>query len=185
MDAATNLLIALGLAMDAFAVSMAHGITSKALRFDNALKLAICFGSFQAFMPVLGWLAGLRLLDLISGVDHWAAFGILCLIGCKMIYESFKMTRNQKEQKTLTLSILLMLSVATSIDALAVGLSLAFLKVDIAAPIMVIGAVTFTLSFLGAAFGNRVGKLFGPKIEIVGGLVLLVIGIRILIEHTM
>jgi putative Mn2+ efflux pump MntP len=185
VDIPTILLIALGLAMDAFAVSIAHGMTLKTLRNGNALKMAAFFGSFQAVMPVLGWLAGLSLLDLISGVDHWAAFGLLFFIGCKMIYESFKTTPNEKEQKTLTLSILLMLSVATSIDALAVGLSFAFLKIAIAIPIVIIGAVTFLLSFLGVTFGNKFGKFLGNKIEIVGGLVLVTIGMKILLEHTL
>ena len=171
--------------MDAFAVSITHGMTLKTLRNSTALKMAAFFGSFQAVMPVLGWLAGLSLLDLISGVDHWAAFGLLFFIGCKMIYESFKMTPNEKEQKTLTLSVLLMLSVATSIDALAVGLSFAFLKIAIATPIVIIGAVTFLLSFLGVTFGNKFGKFLGNKIEIVGGLVLVTIGMKILLEHTL
>ena len=171
--------------MDAFAVSITHGMTLKTLRNSTALKMAAFFGSFQAVMPVLGWLAGLSLLDLISGVDHWAAFSLLFFIGCKMIYESFKTTPNKKEQKTLTLSILLMLSVATSIDALAVGLSFAFLKIAIATPIVIIGAVTFLLSFLGVTFGNRFGKFLGNKIEIVGGLVLVTIGMKILLEHTL
>ena len=183
VDILTILLIALGLAMDAFAVSIAHGITSKTLRSGNALKLAISFGSFQAFMPALGWLAGLSLLDLISGVDHWAAFGLLFFIGCKMVYESFKMTPSEKEHKKLTMPILLMLSVATSIDALAVGLSFAFLKIAVTIPIMIIGSVTFMLSFLGVTFGSKLGKFFENKIEIIGGLVLIAIGMKILFEH--
>jgi len=183
VDIPTILLIALGLAMDAFAVSIAHGMTLKTLRNSTALKMAAFFGSFQAVMPVLGWLVGLSLLDLISGVDHWVAFSLLFFIGCKMIYESFKTTPNEKEQKTLTLSILLMLSIATSIDALAVGLSFAFLKIAIATPIVIIGAVTFLLSFLGVTFGKKLGRFFENKIEIVGGLVLIAIGTKILFEH--
>ena len=185
MDIATILVIALGLAMDAFAVSIAHGMTLKTLKNGNTLKMAAFFGSFQAFMPVLGWFAGLSLLDLISGVDHWVAFGLLCFIGCKMIYESFKMTPSEKKQRKLTLSVLLVLSVATSVDALAVGLSFAFLKIAIATPIVIIGSVTFALSFLGVTFGNKIGKFFENKIEIVGGLVLIAIGIKILFEHTL
>jgi len=127
MDIIT-LLIAFGLAMDSFAVSITSGLTMKNPRVRNALKIAAFFGSFQAFMPVLGWLAGISILDLISGVDHWIAFGLLSLIGCKMIYESTRTEASRKELNPLNGYVLLMLSVATSVDALAVGISLAFLR---------------------------------------------------------
>lgn len=169
--------------MDAFAVSITNGITIKYLRINNALKIAIFFGSFQAFMPLVGWLAGLSLRDFISGIDHWIAFGLLSLIGCKMIYESIKIKSSEKKVDPLNVYVLLMLSLATSIDALAVGVSFAFLKISIVTPIIVIGIVTFLLSFLGVFVGNKSGHFFENKIEIIGGLILIGIGIKILVEH--
>jgi putative Mn2+ efflux pump MntP len=182
MNMITILFIAFGLAMDAFAVSITNGITIKHQRINNALKIGIFFGSFQALMPLIGWLAGLRLRDFISGFDHWVAFGLLSLIGGKMIYESTKIG-DDKEIRSLNLFVLLLLSIATSIDALAVGLSFAFLKISIATPIIVIGIVTFILSFLGVLVGNKLGHFFENKMEILGGLILIGIGIKILIEH--
>ena len=183
MSIITIIFIAFGLAIDAFAVSVTSGMTIKNLRINNALKIAVFFGLFQAVMPVIGWLTGLSLRDFISGVDHWIAFGLLSLIGCKMIYESTKIGSSKKEINPLNVYVLLMLSIATSIDALAVGVSFAFLKLSIATPVIVIGAVTFLLSFLGVFVGNRFGHFFENKIEIAGGLVLIGIGIKILVEH--
>lgn len=183
MDLITIVLVALGLAMDAFAVSIANGIVTKA-RLNTALKLSVLFGSFQAFMPVAGWLAGLSLADVISGVDHWIAFALLSLIGAKMIYESMRLESAERRQVSLGLRVALVLSVATSIDALAVGLSFSLLGISIVTPVAVIGAVTFALSFIGVFLGNRVGHLFENKIGIVGGLVLIGIGLKILLEHS-
>lgn len=178
----TTVLIALSLAMDAFSVSITHGLANKSFKPINALKLGISFGSFQAIMPVLGWLAGVNIIDFISGFDHWIALGLLSFIGGKMIYES---TKNESEKliNSLSIGVLLMLSVATSIDALAVGLSLSFLRIPILAPAIIIGTVTFSLSFLGVYFGSRFGHFLGNKVEAVGGLILIVIGLRILLEH--
>ncbi len=183
MNAIVTVSIAFGLAMDAFAVSIASGITIKHLKIKNALTIAACFGSFQAFMPLIGWLAGLSLREFILGVDHWIAFGLLNGIGLKMIYESCKVESIEGEMNPLNVFVLLILSVATSIDALAVGISLSFLKIAIAIPAIVIGAVTFLLTLLGVFVGNRFGHFFEKKIEILGGLVLIGIGIKILIEH--
>ena len=180
----TILLIAVGLAMDALAVSIASGITIKDLRIRNALTIALFFGSFQAFMPMLGWTAGLAARAFITGVDHWIAFVLLCLIGCKMIYESTKMGSIEKELDPLNIFVLLLLAVATSIDALAVGLSFAFLTMAILTPALIIGLITFSLSFLGVFVGNASGHFFESKIEIIGGLILIGIGLKILIEHT-
>ena len=177
------LFIAFGLAMDAFAVSITNGITIKHQRINNALKIGLFFGSFQALMPLIGWVAGIRLRGFISGFDHWVAFGLLSLIGGKMIYESMKIGSNDNEIKSLNVFVLLMLSIATSIDALAVGLSFAFLKISIVTPIIVIGIVTFILSFLGVLVGNKLGHFFEKKMEFLGGLILIGIGIKILIEH--
>lgn len=183
MDIISIIFIAFGLAMDAFAVSITSGLIIKHLRVNNALKIAMFFGAFQAIMPLIGWAAGLSFRDFISGVDHWIAFGLLSIIGCKMIYESSKMGSNEKKIDPLNLYVLFILSIATSIDALAVGLSLSFLDVPIALPAIIIGVVTFLLSLLGVYLGNRIGYFFERKIELIGGLILIGIGIKILIEH--
>ena len=182
MDAPTILVIAVGLAMDAFSVSIAYGITTKSNGKTNAIKMASSFGAFQAFMPVLGWLIGVEILELIAGFDHWLAFGLLTLIGCKMIYEATSV-EHQPKDKRLDLYTLLILSVATSLDALAVGLSFALLKVSITMPIAIIGTITFTLSFLGATIGDKIGNAQSSKIEVLGGLILIAIGVKILLEH--
>jgi putative Mn2+ efflux pump MntP len=183
MDLLEIMFIAVGLAMDSFAVSITSGATTKNPRINGALKIAVFFGLFQAGMPIIGWLAGLSVIEFISGIDHWIAFGLLGLIGCRMIYESIKMEPKKEEINYLSVYVLLILSVATSVDALAVGLSFAFLRMYIAIPIIVIGIVTFLLSFLGVFAGNRFGNLFGKRIETLGGLILLGIGIKILVEH--
>ncbi len=183
MDLITITVIAFGLAMDAFAVSITSGITIKHLRINNALRIAIFFGLFQAIMPGIGWLAGFSLRDFISGIDHWIAFGLLSMIGCKMIFESTRMGSSEKEIDPLNIYVLLILSIATSIDAFAVGLSLSFLKVAIVTTAIIIGIITFLLSFIGVFVGNRFGHFFENKIEVIGGLILIGIGIKILIEH--
>lgn len=181
MDLVTVILIAIGLAMDAFAVSIAKGISVNHNRRRSAILLASLFGGFQALMPVIGWLAGLGLRDIIMGIDHWIAFGLLGIIGAKMIYDSTKSEDGKEED--ITLFIALTLAVATSIDALMVGLSFAFLEESILIPILIIGIVTFVLSLVGFKFGSGMGRVFGKKIKILGGLILIFIGIRILAEH--
>lgn len=176
------ILIALSLAIDAFSVSVSHGLATNYLRKSNALKLGISFGLFQAIMPILGWLAGVSIIHFISGFDHWIAFGLLCFVGGRMIYESTK-KGSEKLINSLSVGTLLMLSIATSIDALAVGMSLSFLNVPIVTPAIIIGVVTFSLSFLGVYIGYRFGHSFGNKVEVLGGVILIVIGLRILIEH--
>ena len=168
--------------MDAFAVSITSGIAIKPIRFRNALKIALFFGFFQALMPVIGWLAGVSLRSFISDVDHWIAFGLLSFIGSKMIYESFKLETNEKSDPR-DISVIIILSIATSIDALAVGITFAFINVSIVTPVLVIGTVTFLVSFLGVFLGEKSGHFFEKKIEIVGGIILIAIGIKILIEH--
>ena len=184
MDMISIIVIAFGLAMDAFAVSITSGITIRQLKINNALKIALFFGSFQAIMPIIGWLAGLSLRNFISEIDHWIAFGLLIFIGCKMIYESITIQSSEKEINPLNVYVLLVLSIATSIDALAVGLSFAILKISIMTPVVIIGSITFALSFLGVFVGDRIGHFFENKIEIAGGLLLIGIGIKILVEHT-
>jgi putative Mn2+ efflux pump MntP len=139
-------------------------------------------GKFFWRMPVLGWLAGLSFIDLISGFDHWVAFGLLAFIGGRMIYSARANPKEEKEAK-LTASVLLILSVATSIDALAVGLSFSLLRVSIITPVILIGVVTFLLSLTGFSFGNKIGKFFKRKVQAIGGIVLIAIGIKILLEH--
>jgi len=181
MDAITVILIAVGLAMDAFAVSIARGMVVKEGRLREALLLAALFGGFQALMPLIGWLAGLSFRDLIAGIDHWIAFGLLTIIGAKMIYDAI--WGEEEEGADLTMLTALTLAIATSIDALMVGLSFAFLETSILVPVLTIGVVTFGLCFVGFTFGCRLGRLFGGKIRVVGGLILILIGVRILLEH--
>jgi manganese efflux pump family protein len=181
MDLVSILLIAVGLSMDAFAVSIATGITTDRQRQKNALLMASFFGGFQMLMPIIGWGIGLSLQELISGVDHWVAFGLLTFIGIKMLYDSTKKGDCSKTS-TLRFSSLLTLSIATSIDALMVGLSFAFLQSSIVVPILVIGAVTFGLSFAGFIFGCALGQVFESRIKIVGGIILIAIGLKILLD---
>jgi len=179
----TIIFIAVGLAMDAFAVSVASGLAATRLRVRHALGMALSFGVFQALMPVAGWLLGFGFREEIASVDHWLAFVLLAAVGGKMIYEAFKLEEAENPRNPMSISVLLVLSVATSIDALAVGLSLTFIKVPIATPALIIGAVTFALSYAGVYIGERFGHFFEKKIEVAGGLILIIIGLRILIEH--
>lgn len=181
MDLITIVLIALGLAMDAFAVSITYGLTIEKPGFNNALKIALSFGSFQAFMPIIGWIAGLTLADFISSIDHWIAFGLLSLIGSRMIYKSRNSRKRKEAIDSLSIYLLLILSISTSIDALAIGVTFAFLKITIATPVIIIGVVTFLLSLIGVFIGKKIGSYFGNKVEIIGGLILIGIGIKILI----
>lgn len=186
MDLLTIVLIAIGLSMDAFAVSIANGLAIKRLHVTHALRLAVFFGGFQAGMPILGYLAGTSVREHIVAIDHWIAFILLSIIGGKMIHEAFSMDEENGEERAPsgeTLYNLLVLSIATSIDALAVGISLSFLNVDIVTPAVIIGIITFLFSFAGVYLGNRVGHLFERKIEILGGLILIGIGVKILVEH--
>ena len=183
MPFSTIVLIGLALAMDAFAVSIASGIAIKHSHMRHALLLGCWFGGFQALMPALGWLAGVKLSAMIAGVDHWVAFGLLAFIGCKMIYEAFQMDKVEEEANPLETKVIFLLAVATSIDAFAVGISFAVLKVAIVTPALTIGAITFCTSFAGVLIGDKLGHLFEKKVEIAGGLILIGIGIRILITH--
>jgi putative Mn2+ efflux pump MntP len=183
MGNVTIILIAIGLAMDAFAVSIASGVTLKGLKTTGALKIAASFGIFQAIMPLIGWFAGKSFSSFIVGVDHWIAFCLLSMVGVKMIYESTKMDSIEKRFDPLKPSVLLVLSLATSIDALAVGVTFSFLNISIITPVIVIGLITFFLAFIGGMFGNRLGSFLEGKIEIFGGLILIGIGLKILLEH--
>jgi putative Mn2+ efflux pump MntP len=183
VDAITIILIAMGLAADAFAVSITNGInTPNTQKHKIALLTAGFFGGFQMLMPAIGWLIGHSFQNIIVAVDHWIAFGLLVCIGIKMLHDSTKKEQKQKTAK-LKLYTLLILAVATSVDALMVGLSLAFLQANIIGPIIVIGVVTFGLSFVGVYFGCNLSRIFGNRIKIAGGVVLILIGLRILLEH--
>ena len=182
MDLITIIMIAFGLAMDAVAVSIVSGLTIKKLRISDAFKIALFFGLFQMLMPVIGWLMGLGFEDFTSSSAHWVAFGLLSFIGCKMIYEATKKTSNV-EKNPLNNYVLLLLAIATSIDALAVGISFALLQTAILVPVIIIGVVTWGLSFAAVFIGNRFGRFAGNKIEIAGGLILIGIGVKILIQH--
>ncbi|MEG4072884.1 manganese efflux pump MntP family protein [Microcoleus sp. Pol14C2] len=183
MDAATTILLSLGLAADAFAVAVSSGLAIKHMKVNKALKIALFFGGFQALMPVIGWLIGLSFSFLITPIDHWIAFGLLSFIGGRMIYESLQSEECEKKFNPLDTGTLITLSVATSIDALAVGLGFAVLKDSIAPAVTAIGFITFFLAFAGVFIGHKCGNLFANKIEILGGAILIFIGSRILFMH--
>jgi len=170
--------------MDAFAVSIASSAVLRDVTRRQIFRLSFHFGFFQFMMPVIGWLAGLSIADHIASYDHWVAFGLLAFIGGRMIYESFAKKEKLKETADPTRGLtLVMLSIATSIDALAVGLSFAMLQVRIWYPSVIIGLVAAAMTVIGMRIGGRLGARFGRRMELIGGLVLIGIGIKILIEH--
>lgn len=179
----TIAIIAVGLAMDAFAVSVVSGTAYKQLNIKHALRMAFFFGAFQAFMPLIGAMAGLGLRDYIQNYDHWVAFALLTAVGAKMIYGAFKIAPAEKDLNPANIFVLLVLSVATSIDALAVGITLPLLRVPLATAVIIIGLVTFALSYIGTLLGKSVGHLFESKIEAAGGLILVALGVKILLQH--
>lgn len=185
MDWLTLTGIALALAMDAFAVALGAGILLDPLTGRHLFRLGFHFGLFQALMPILGWLAGRTVQHLIAAYDHWIAFGLLAFVGGKMLYEALHGDDESSNSDPTRGLSLVMLSIATSIDALAVGLTLAMLDVSIWTPALVIGLVAGTLTVAGMLLGRRVGILWGKRVEICGGLVLLGIGLKILLEHTL
>ena len=179
-------LIGVRLSMDAFAVSICKGLGMKRLRMDQALLIALFFGGFQARMPLLGWFLGSGFQSFIEPVDHWIAFALLAFIGAKMLWDAFHDDEEEDaaaENARLDLKELVMLAIATSIDALAVGISFAFLQVDIVPAVALIGIITFALSFVGVAVGHAFGSRFEKPATIIGGIVLIAIGLKILLEH--
>ncbi|MCC7558077.1 MAG: manganese efflux pump MntP family protein [Methanobacteriaceae archaeon] len=181
MDFIIEILLGIGLAMDAFSVSITRGLAWKC-QIKHALIIAILFGFFQGFLPVLGWISGLQLQIIISTVAPWVAFILLNIIGIKMIYESICMA-DDEVCPFFSFKELLILSIATSIDAFAVGVTFAVMNTPIIEPILIIGLITFILSFLGVYLGKSVGRLFENKIEILGGIILIGIGFKILLEN--
>jgi manganese efflux pump family protein len=176
------ILISIGLAMDCLAVSISCSVIKKEIKFWEALKIGLFFGFFQGIMPVIGWLLGISFKNYILAFDHWIAFGILGFIGLKMVIESFKKT-DKKELEITSYWLILSLSIATSIDALMVGVSFAFLEVSILKTVVIIGGITLFISMVGFRMGKSLGSVFGRRAELVGGLVLIGIGTKILIEH--
>ena len=186
-------LIAVGLSMDAFAVAICKGLGMKKLDMRQALVIGLFFGGFQALMPTIGWFLGAQFASLVTPIDHWIAFILLAFIGGKMLFDAIKGDDESETPKDgegakggapkLDLRELTMLAIATSIDALAVGITLAFLDVDIVLAASFIGVVTFVLSVIGVAVGNQFGSRWEKPSAIVGGVVLILIGVRILLEH--
>ncbi|MFC1504197.1 manganese efflux pump MntP family protein [Spirochaetota bacterium] len=175
--------IAISLAMDALAVSIANGCYIEKIHVKHAFRIAFFFGLFQAIMPFIGWLGGLTLYLYIASIDHWIAFGLLAFIGIKMLIESRKPRSERKNIICIHFPTLLLLSLATSIDALAAGLSFGVMNVSIFLPVVIIGGITFVLCFIGIYAGDKFGKLTGNKLDIAGGVILIGIGIKIFIEH--
>ena len=180
-------LIAVSLSMDAFAVSVCKGLCMKQLDVRQAVVIALFFGGFQALMPLVGWALGTQFEALITPVDHWIAFVLLGVIGGKMLWDAFHEDDPEDlacpANGKLDLRELVMMSIATSIDALAVGITFAFLRVDIAVSVGLIGITTFALSIVGVAVGHRFGAKYEKPATIVGGIVLILIGLKILLEH--
>lgn len=181
--------VAVGLSADAFAVAVCKGLCMRRVNWRHALVIALFFGGFQALMPLVGWALGTQFAALITPVDHWIAFGLLALIGAKMIWDAVHGDGDDPvescpaEGAPLDLCELTLLAVATSIDALAVGVTLAFLGVSIGWAMAVIGLTTFALSFAGVAVGNQFGARFEKPAALAGGVVLVLIGTKILLEH--
>ena len=183
MDLITIILVAVGLSVDAFSVAIGIGAANTRRSWAPVLRLAAAFGLFQFAMPIAGWLAGQTVVDIISDYDHWIAFALLAYVGGKMIWEGCKNQREEEKADSTRGLPLILLSIATSIDALAVGFSFSILKVPIFFPATIIGIVCFLVTAIGMMFGKVLEKIFGKKVEIFGGIVLIGIGIKILIDH--
>lgn len=179
----TFLLIGIGLSFDSFAVSVSCGLMKQEIKFKQATLVAGSLAFFQALFPVIGWFLGTKINSLIASVDHWIAFGLLAAIGIKMIIEGVKPEGILKKFNPFDLRVLIGLSVATSIDALVVGLSFGFLDVPILFPVVVIGGVTFVASMLGMLFGKNVPAKRSHQSIILGGIILTIMGVKILAEH--
>ncbi len=185
MDLLSIFGIALGLSMDAFAVSITNGVLIKNMKFHQGVLIAISFGFFQSLMPIIGWLTARFISGYLSRFSHWIAFILLAIIGIKMIWESRQLENDEVTNdrwNCLNPVTLFTLSIATSIDALAVGVSFGVLNSKIVLPVIIIGLVTFFICLIGVNLGKKIGHLFEKKIEVFGGVVLILIGIKILIE---
>jgi len=176
------LLIGIGLAMDAFAVAICKGLSMKKINWKNAIIIAIWFGTFQALMPLIGYFLGNAFEEFVKNFDHWVAFILLSFIGGNMLKESFNTGVEEKNEK-IDFKTMLILSIATSIDALAVGITFSFFDVNIWSSIFLIGIITFIISIIGVKIGNKFGDKYERKAEFFGGAILVIIGIKILVEH--
>ena len=183
MELLTIIFIAIGLSFDTFAVSVSSGLILKKIDFINATKIAITLAVFQAAMPLIGWLAGSGMKNYAENFDHWIAFGILALLGGKMIYESFKTDPEDRNFNPLDFKVMIGMAIATSIDALVVGFSFALLNYKILVSVGIIGFITYVVAMLGMLFGKKIGARMGRRMEILGGVMLFLIGLKILIEH--
>lgn len=177
------LLIGIGLSMDAFSVSICKGLTTKQFSWKMALTCGLWFGFFQALMPVIGYFLGEQFEQYITAVDHWIAFGLLFLIGANMIREAVWGNEDHEHNGSLDFKTMLLLAIATSIDALAVGISFACIQVKIWSSVLIIGVTTFLFSIIGVKIGNVFGSKFERSAGIVGGIILILIGLKILLEH--
>ncbi len=178
------ILVAFSLSADCFAVAISSGVTGRIFSRLQVLRVAFAFGFFQFLMPLLGWLAGRTIVNIISAYDHWLAFILLAIVGGRMLWESFHAGETGSKTADITrLVVLFTLAVATSIDALSVGLSFAFLEINIMMASLLIGIVAFIVTVSGFFLGSRVSGLFGRRAKLVGGLILIGIGLRILLSH--
>ncbi|MBQ9318007.1 MAG: manganese efflux pump [Bacilli bacterium] len=176
------MVVSFGLAMDAFAVSVCKGLSMKKINLKKSLIIALYFGIFQALMPIIGYFLGITFSNIVKSIDHWIAFILLGIIGFNMIRESFD-DEVEKKNDNIDIKTMLLLAVATSIDALAVGVTFAFFKVNIILAILIIGIITFILSLIGVKIGNKFGDRFQNKAELLGGIILIIMGLKILLEH--
>ena len=182
MSLLTLFITAVGLSMDAFAVAICKGLAMKKLSWKKALIIGLWFGGFQALMPTIGYLLGTRFESYVTAIDHWIAFVLLALIGANMVKESFS-KEEESSNDAVDFKTMFLLAIATSIDALAVGVTYAFLQVRIVPAVSFIGVITFTLSIVGVKIGNVFGLKYKSKAELAGGIILIVMGIKILLEH--
>lgn len=183
MNLVELLLIAVGLSMDAFAVAICKGLSMKKATLKGMLTVGLYFGAFQALMPLIGYFIGIQFESYITSIDHWIAFVLLSVIGINMIREAVGHKDEEREEADLRFKAMLPLAVATSIDALAVGVTFAFLKTDIVPAVSFIGVITLILSMIGVKIGNMFGGKLKSKAEIFGGIILIGIGLKILLEH--
>ena len=179
----TLVVVAFGLSADAFAVTIGKGLQLRRLDLRTTVMVSATFGAFHLVVPLLGWLAGSTFAEAVAGVDHWIAFGLLLLIGLKMIKEALSAHADEERVESIRWRELLLLGLATSIDALAVGVSFSLLDVDIVRAAVLIGVVAAGVSALGLALGRTVGRRFRAPAEVVGGLVLIAIGVKVLVDH--
>lgn len=182
MGAIEILLISIGLAMDAFAVSVCKGLAMKKMSWKKAIIIGLYFGTFQAVMPVIGYFLGTTFERFITNVDHWVAFILLVGIGINMVKEAFD-KESENRNDNVDVKTMLALSIATSIDALAIGITFACLKIHIVMSVITIGLITFIISVIGVKIGNRFGDKYEKKAEIMGGVILILLGVKILLEH--